>query len=35
METIFGIISALIFAIYTAVVIYKTGGIPYSISETY
>lgn len=35
MEAIFGIISALIFAIYTAVVIYKTGGIPYSISETY
>lgn len=35
METIFGIISALIFAIYTAIVIKKTGGIPYSISETY
>ena len=35
METIFGIISALIFAIYTTVVIYKTGGIPYSISDTY
>lgn len=35
MEALFGIISALIFAIYTAVVIYKTGGIPYSISETY
>ena len=35
MESIFGIISALIFAIYTTVVIYKTGGIPYSISETY
>lgn len=35
METIFGIIAALIFALYTAIVIKKTGGIPYSISETY
>lgn len=35
METIFGIIAAMIFALYTAIVIKKTGGIPYSISETY
>lgn len=35
METIFGIIAALIFALYTAIIIKKTGGIPYSISETY
>lgn len=33
--TVFTIISALLIAVYTAAVCIKTGGIPYSISETY
>lgn len=33
--TVFTIISALLIAVYTAAVCIKTGGVPYSISETY
>lgn len=35
MATIFGIISALILAVYTLVMVKKTGKIPYSLSATY
>lgn len=35
MATIFGIISALILAVYTLVMIRKSGKIPYSLSSTY
>lgn len=35
MATILGVLSALTLAIYTAIMIKKTGNIPYSISETY